>query len=40
MYMCAQPQIKPASPALAGGFFTPEPPRKSLNSIGLPKKFC
>ena len=33
------PGIKPASPALAGGFFTLEPPQKSLNSIGLPKKF-
>ena len=33
------PGIKPASPALAVGFFTPEPPQKSLNSIGLPRKF-
>ena len=24
------PGIKPASPALAGGFFTTEPPRKTL----------
>ena len=27
-----RPGIKPASPALAGGFFTTEPPGKPLNS--------
>ena len=27
------PRIKPASPALAGGFFTTEPPEKSLVTI-------
>ena len=27
------PRIKPASPALAGGFFTTEPPGKPLNDF-------
>ena len=27
------PGIKPPSPALAGGFFTAEPPRKPLNQL-------
>ena len=27
------PGIKPTSPALAGGFFTTEPPGKTVNSI-------
>ena len=29
------PGIKPASPALAGGFFTTEPPRKTLVLLGV-----
>ena len=28
MWSCPRPGIEPGSPALAGGFFTPEPPRK------------
>ena len=29
------PRIKPVSPALAGGFFTTEPPRKPVEAIQL-----
>ena len=31
------PGIEPESPALAGGFFTPEPPEKSYLSVGSSK---
>ena len=31
----SDPGIKSASPALAGGFFTTEPPGKSCNVLGL-----